>query len=132
MPGLVPDEGEREFLRKCFKVDEDVYLRLFKNNITPSEGDSVATYIEATFTGYSQKTLAKASWGTPATVGGTSSITYGSAQTWTSSDPTAQAIYGYYIVGVTSGILLFAERFGTARNINNGETITFTPRVEAA
>ncbi len=135
---LVPNVGEVVLLSNLLAGGtlENWTLKLFKSNTTPAEGDTAASYTEADFAGYSAKTLTRSvnpgtTWGTPSTSGGTTSSSY-AAQTFTSSDATAQTIYGYFVVGATSGTLLFAERFDTPRTIVSPDTITVTPRLELA
>jgi hypothetical protein len=69
-------------------------------------------------------------WATPTTTTGTTSSSY-AAQTFTSSG-SSQTIYGWYIVGATSGTLIAAEKFATARTLVSPDTITVTPRIELA
>lgn len=86
-------------------ADEDIYLRLFTNDITPDASTVLGDFTEATGGGYTQKTLAKAS----------ASVAAGVA-TWAESSLSfvaggPAAVYGYYLVGVDSGSLLGAEVF---------------------
>jgi len=137
MPLLVPNVGEVVLLTNTLNGGtlENWTLKLFKSNTTPAEGDTAGTFTEADFTGYSAKTLTRSvsgsTWATPSTAGGTTSSSY-AAQTFTSSDSTSQTIYGYFIVGATTGTLIYAERFGTARNLVSPDTLTVTPRLELA
>lgn len=132
---LVPDVGEVELLKRLLYGNagrENWTLKLYKNNVTPAEGDTAATYTEADFTGYTSKTLTStqsaSTWAVPSTTSGTTSSQYGTAQTWNASP--AQTVYGYFVVGASSTILLFAEVFGTAKNLVSGDTLTVTPRFE--
>lgn len=112
---------------------ENLVLKLFKSNTTPSETDTAGTFTEATFTGYSSITLTGSSWGSPAT-GAPSSITYGSQQTFTASAGSqTDDIYGYYIIRATSTDLVWAERDGAAPFAirNNGDNIKITPVITA-
>ena len=137
MPLLVPNVGEVVLLTNTLNGGtlENWTLKLFKSNTTPAEGDTAGTYTEADFTGYSAKTLTRSvggsTWATPTTSGGTTSSSY-AAQTFTSSDATSQTIYGYFIVGATTGTLILAERFDTSRNLVSPDTLTITPRIELA
>ena len=54
---VVPNIGE-ELALKAFlnhTAGQNQTLKLYKNNITPGETDTAATYTESTFTGYSSK-----------------------------------------------------------------------------
>lgn len=137
MPLLVPNVGEVVLLTNLLAGGtlENMTLKLYRTNVTPAETDTAASYTEANFSGYAAKTLTRSinpgtTWGTPTTSGGTTSSSY-AAQVFTSSDATAQTIYGYYVVGATSTTLLFAELFGTSRNIVSPDTLTVTPQFGA-
>lgn len=128
---LVPNNGEGDalsyFVNKS--TPENLVLRLFTNNITPAEGDTAATYTQATFTGYAPITLTGANW--VITEGAPSDATY-PEQTFTSTAGSQnQDVYGYYLVRATSGRIAYAERFPTAPyNIaNNGDAIKITPKI---
>jgi hypothetical protein len=133
---LVPNVGEVVLLSNLLAGGslENWTLKLYKTDVTPAEGDTAASYTEADFTGYSAKTLTRSvsggTWSTPSTSSGTTSSSY-AAQTFTSSG-SSQTIYGWYIVGATSGTLICAEKFATARTLVSPDTITVTPRVELA
>ena len=129
---LVPDVGEVRLLSYALNklVPENQILKLFTNNVTPAEGDVAGTFTEATFTGYVAITLTGANW-TVATVTG---VTTGSQaqQTFASTaNQATQLVYGYYVVGATSGILLWAERFtdGPYAIAVNGDQILITPKI---
>jgi hypothetical protein len=131
MPLLVPITGENITLEALVNktAPQNLVLRLYQNNITPSDSDTAGTYTEATFTGYSAITLTGASWGTASA--GTISF---AQQTFSSSaNQATQNIYGYYLTQVTSGILVYAERFtdGPYAIANNGDQIKITPTISA-
>lgn len=129
---LIPDEGELEILDKCLKdalsVNENYSLRLFKVNKTPDDSDVAVDYtaIEADFTGYVAKTLTRAGWGAAILVADTASSTYGTVQSWTATSA-GNIIYGYFVLGSTSGKLLWCEKFGTPRSMGVGDILDLTP-----
>ena len=132
---LVPDVGEVELLKRLLYSNagsENLTLKLYSNNVTPAESDTATTYTEATFTGYAAKTLTStqtgSTWGVPATVGGVTSSTYGTAQVF--SPTSSQTIYGYYVIGATSTVLLWAELFSSAKSLVSGDTLTVTPKLQ--
>jgi hypothetical protein len=107
---------------------QNLTLRLFRNNITPADGDNVnaSGYTEATFTGYTSIALTGASW---AITTAEPSIASYAQQTFTSTaDQTAQLQYGYYVTRA-DGSLMFAERFsdGPYSIASNGQTVKVTP-----
>jgi len=128
----VPDVGENLILEMIVNktAAQNFVLRLYKNNITPSDSDTAGTYTEATFPGYSAITLTGASWSSAS--GG--SIAYGSQQTFTCSGSSTDDIYGYYVTQVTSGTLVYSERDGAAPFAvrNSGDNIKITPTITAS
>lgn len=97
---------------------ENLILKLFQSNTTPTKSDATGAYTEATFTGYSSVTLTGSAWNVSA-----NPVTY-AVQTFTSSmGGQSQLIYGYYLVGATSNLLYGAERFSdgpyTIANLND-------------
>lgn len=102
-----PDVGENLALEMIVNktAPQNLVLKLYSNNITPSDTDTAATYTEATFTGYSSITLTGASWGSAAS----GSIAF-AEQTFTCSGAGSENIYGYFVIQTTSGTLLYSER----------------------
>ena len=127
----VPDVGENLSLEMIVNktAAQNLVLRLYKNNITPSDTDAAATYTEAVFGGYAAITLTGASWG--AAAAGT--ITYGSQQTFTCNATATDDIYGYYVTQTTSGVLLYSERDASAPFAirNSGDAVKITPTISA-
>lgn len=125
---LLTNQGETIALEALVAktAGQNLVLRLYKSNTTPGETDTEATYTEADFTGYSAITLTAANWSVSA--GAPSTASY-AQQTFTSSAGSqSQNVYGYYLTQVTSGKLVWAERFsdGPYTITNNGDTIKVT------
>ena len=133
---VVPDVGEVRLLGMALGTlaQEDQTLKLYATNVTPAEGDTAGSYTEATGGGYAAKTLTGASWPDPTTATGTTSSTYAEqTYTFTGALDTNPTIYGYFVVGATSTVLLWAELAGaTFTPANNGDTYKVTPKIEAA
>ena len=142
MSMVIPHEGEIVLLNNLLAGGalENWTLKLFSNNVTPALTDTSATYTVASFTGYADKTLTRTQSGsTWAAAAGTGSVleasdaysAYGaSAQSWSATS--SQTIYGYYILGATSGKVIAAEKFASAVNLINPSTITVQPSLELA
>ncbi len=131
MPLLVPNNGEgiaiAAFLNKT--APQDQTLILYQNNLTPAETDVTAGYTDATFTGYASKALTGVGW---TVVEGAPTSASFAQQTFTSTaDQTLQNIYGYMVKQVTSGKIMWAERFSAAPYVitNNGDAILVTPTI---
>ena len=131
MPLNVPDVGENRILEMLVNktAPQDLHLRLYINNITPSDTDTAGTYTQAGFPGYAQIGLTGASWNAAAA----GSISYGSQQSWTCSGPATDDVYGYYVVQQTSGVLIWSERDATApfQVRNSGDVVKVTPTIGA-
>jgi hypothetical protein len=130
---VVPNGGE--VLALGFLVNkstpENLKLRLYESNTTPSETDTIATFTTATFTGYADATLTGASW--TVTGGAPSSATY-AEQTFTSTAGSqSKSVYGYCYLRTTTGDLVAAERFSDAPYsiVNNGDAVKITPAITA-
>lgn len=151
MAFIVPREGDLQLLNDLFGTGtrEDWYLCLYNSNITPVETHQAATFTaaETAFTNYGRKTLTRSvssgTWNTPVNQAPSGSpawssrtqighTQYGSApQTWTCG-ATGDTIYGYFILGVTSGKLILAELFSSPRTLASGDSLSITPIFENA
>lgn len=126
---VVPNEGELELLRKMLKdtADTEQYLlRLYKNNYDPVATTTLTDFTEADFTNYVSKTLNRSDWSTPSTNGSGAGQSSVSLQSWTCG-ASGNTVYGYYVVGATSGKVLWAEKFGTARALALYDVLNVTP-----
>jgi hypothetical protein len=103
-------------------------LKLFKNNITPAETDTAATYTEADFTGYVATTLAGAGW--TITPGAPTEAVFAEQSFTSSAGAQSQNVYGYYVIEAVSGFIQWAERFTNGPYLiqNNGDVIKVTPK----
>lgn len=130
MPLVFANSGELlaiQWMLKATSTPEDLTLKLYKNDYVPVATSSTSDFTEADFTSYSAKTLSRATWQSPSTVSSKASIAYDTApQTWTCG-ATGNTIFGYYVVGATSGTLIFAERFGSSRTLGNGDSLNVQP-----
>lgn len=128
---VVPNGGEVIALSYLVNKSspENLVLRLFTNNKTPAEADAVGDYTEATGSGYASITLTGASW--TVTPGAPSSAAY-AQQTFTFTGALGN-VYGYYLTRLTTGDLVYAERFsdGPYNIANNGDQIKVTPTITA-
>jgi hypothetical protein len=128
---IVPNEGEIELLDKmlvdALHTNETYILRLFKNDYTPSATTVVGSFLEADFTNYAEKTLTRGGFNSAVlNAYNEAEVTYGGEQSWTCG-ATGNTIYGYYVVGNTSGRVLWCQRFGEPRPMGDGDIIRFTP-----
>lgn len=127
---LVPDAGECEILDCAFKdaSPEALSLRLYSNNYDAVEGSTAGSFTECSGGGYAAKALTRAGWNSASSAAGVSSITYGTAQTFSFTG--AVTVVGYFVIGGTSGTIYWAERLyaGAGQAFANGDSLTITPK----
>lgn len=130
MATVVTDAGELELLDKMLRdaltTDEDYVLNLYQNDYTPVAGSTDADFTVATFTNYAEKTIARSDWGAASTVSGKGE-SEAPTQTWTCG-VTGNTVYGYWVEGATSGTVLWAEKFDTARPLAENDVLNLTPK----
>jgi len=88
----------------AFLESEDQTLKLYSNDVDPETSTTASQFTEVSGEGYVVKTLESSDWSVAAGVATTT------PQTWQFTGA-AGAVYGYYLVGATSGNLLAAEKF---------------------
>lgn len=126
---VIPNQGEQIALEAMVgkMAGQNLKLILFKSNTTPDESTTEADLTEADFTGYAAITLTAASWSFVA--GNPSTLSY-AEQTFTSTAAQNQTIYGYALIQVTSGLLVWVERFTSPLVIlHNLDTIGVIPAI---
>ena len=129
MPLVHPNVGAQEALSRWLNKSAtgDVKLKLYQSNTTPGETDTVATYTQATFTGYAAITLTGASW--TVTNADPASASYAQQSFTSSAGAQNQNVYGYFVTNSADTVLLWAERFtdGPYNVVNNGDVVKVTP-----
>ena len=107
---LIPQQAEADSLRYYVNKTrpEDLVLRLYSNDVTPTEEDTSATFTEGNHGGYAPKPLKGSNWSEPVQ-GSPSFITY-PEQTFNFTGPSGR-YYGYYMTRAISGKLAGAGRF---------------------
>lgn len=133
---VMPSAGRIEALRRfLYAGPENLSLRLFKNDYTPVEASLTTDFTVADFTGYASQTLtasqSASTWAVPTDSSGSANSIYGSSPiSWTAASD--QTIYGWYLVGVTSGITYLAERYEEPQLLYaaSSTVIRFTPKLK--
>lgn len=145
MAFVVPNEGDLKLLGELLGAGEDWSLGLYVSPVVPNPKDVAATYTarEASFAGYERKTVRRAvgddAWAIvgvgpasgdePWTDREVAKAQYSHPMRWVASD--RATIYGYFMVGVESGVLILAEAF-EPRTLCAGDTLSITPVFEVA
>jgi len=127
----IPDAALGPLLQWMFSSDsssvEALSLRLNINDYTPSRSSTTADFVQATFGGYSAKSLPRSSYGAPVLELHIARMTLSSDPfVWTPST-TGQVLFGSYIVGAISNNLYAARRFATPRTTVAGEPLRLFP-----
>lgn len=135
MAWLAPDVGEVEWLKRALYGNagsENLTQKLYKASVTYAESDTAGTYTECDFTNYVAKTLtstqAGATWAVPTTSSGTTSSSYGTTSSWTCG-ASGNTVYGQYIVGATSTVLLLVDAFSAGLVLTNGGSLSIIPKI---
>ncbi len=126
----ISEDGSENILKYLLGVTpttETINLKLYNNNITPGTATDLVDFTEVTGGGYASKILGTTAW----TV--TGSVATTSPQLFTFTSGVGQ-IYGYYLVGNTTGKLIASERFssGPFNIANNGDSVTVTATISVA
>lgn len=130
---LVPNVGEGRMIRLITNTiattGENLNIRLFKSNTTPTSTMTLTDYTEATFTGYASVAATSASW--TINEGAPTSATQAAATTFTCTAATSESIYGYYLSNQQSSVLMWSERFSDGPYVltNNGDKIILTAQL---
>lgn len=133
MAGVLVNNGKARMLgllsnKTGFNL-EGLVLKLFQNDVTPTELYTSTGLTACAFGGYSPITLTGANWTITESTSGVASMSF-AEQTFTCNASTSQSVYGYWIVTASSA-LVAAERFADAPYIvtNNGDAINVTPNI---
>jgi hypothetical protein len=129
---VLGDVGAGQILKKYFNNTppvggNDYILKLYTNNIDPSDNDVASDYTEAVGGGYSDKTLTSGSF-VISTVAGICQATYAQQEFAFSGPLTGNpAVYGYFVVDA-DGVFIFAEKAGASITpLAVGDKVTVDP-----
>jgi len=124
---VVPNVSEKSLLDKMIKEsDEDYLMKLFKNNFVPDSTTVLSDFVEADFPGYAPRTLLRSDW-TDAITEDKKAKTTHPVVSWECEGVCNNTIYGYFVVGKTTGDLLWSERFTVAKVLDTGDLINVFP-----
>lgn len=128
---VIPDVSKTYWLDRALTPSgatvEDWKIRLYQNDLTPDDGTVLDSFTEATFMGYVPENVASGNWPPSDIVSDIAVSTLTNAPVFTSTDPTSQTIYGWYMVGVTTNTLVACQRFDTPRVLVNGVSEVLDP-----
>lgn len=128
---VIPNEGKQLWLEWALPGDgtsfEDFEINLFSNDYTPVDGSTDSDFTAATFGGYAQVDAERADFGAPSISSNVAYSLLSFVPTFTQTSGSPQTVYGWWMRGATSGIVLAAQRFDTARVMAIGATETLDP-----
>lgn len=126
---VFPHAAEVKILEYVLKQEtpSPLSLKLYVNDHTPDETDTVASYTEASGGSYLAKPLLPGNWDFS---GGNPTIAQYDPLTWTFTGSVGN-VYGYYIES-DDGTLMASQRFvnGPYNVQNNGDVINVTPKIQ--
>jgi hypothetical protein len=125
---VTTNAGEVELLNKMLQHTSDTenyILKLYNNNYTPDMNSTTESFTIAAFSGYSDVTLTRSGWTNSTTVNNKAQSSY-AQQSWTCGSG-SDTVYGYFVVGESSNVCLWAERFATPRTLSNTDILNLTP-----
>lgn len=134
MAALIVNNGEAvalSYLTGKTTTTEALKLRLYTNNVTPSEADTSGTYTAAVGGGYADISIPRGDWTVTPGAPSTASIP---AKVWTFTGPltTNLTIYGYVLLRDTTGDLVAAENFSSPfQPASNGDSLTLNLTIQA-
>lgn len=111
MSFILSNEGEVRLIETAFNksTQEDLKLKLFTNDVTPSDSSTVASFTEATESGYSEATLTGSDWAA-STSAGVTTATYNGSSGVDFTFNEAVTVFGYFITSNDGTVLIGAER----------------------
>ena len=137
---VIPNSAEVVLLQRALgnAPSENAVLKLYVNDLTPVAASTAGVFTEMTGHAYAPKTLAAANWVVLQSAGSgggysTTAVASYAQQTWSFlADTAPTTIYGYFVVGATTGQLLWAERMPNPYIVeNDGDVLKITPRFAA-
>lgn len=128
---VIPNEGKIKLLDWAMCVNsggvEDFSLFLYTNNYTPVDTSTLADFTAATFTGGAAISITRASLPTPTISSNIAITTRATSPSWTNTGGTTETAYGWVLKSATSGKVIAAQKFDTARTMSPGATETLDP-----
>lgn len=128
---VITDSAATEMARYYVNASQpqNLVLRLFVNNVTPTADSKASDFVEARSGGYSPITLSGDQWtvapGTPI------EASFPQQAFTCNGSGIVQSCYGYFVTREQSGQVAHAERFPNAPYAfaNDGDQIKITPRI---
>jgi hypothetical protein len=128
---VIPNEGKILWLGWALITDgsdfEPFDVKLFQNQYTPTDTSTASDFTEATFPGYAQVQLTRGNFNDVTVANNVATSVNSIVPTYTCTGGQGQTVYGWYMIGDTSGKCLAAQVFDTPRNMTNGTSELLNP-----
>lgn len=107
----------------------ELKIGLFTNNVSPTKTSTLATFTEATFSGYTRLVLN--AFEGPTNIGANVWQLSHANVIWQSTAPTpAENVWGYVVADSSWTTLMWAEKFGSAIPVSvTGAVVLIGPRI---
>jgi len=127
---ILADSGAVDILT-VYLANRYMKLKLFTSDSTPTDDDSLASYIIAAGGGYADITLDVTSWVVSTTNDPRDAAYPEQTFTFTTLLTSSAIIYGYLCCDTASTNLFWGERFSTSfKPQNNGDIVKVTPKLQ--
>ena len=128
---IIPTEGLNHFLSATVGAGSQVttwYVGIFEGNYTPIAGDTMATFVASSTESTAYAEAARPAFVDSTAAGGATSNSSSKAEFTMNATKT---IYGAFLSSVTtksatSGVLLSAAKFSTAKVVDSGDILRVT------
>jgi len=121
---VIPNEGKLLAIYWWLGTDgsdlEDFVVDLFVNNVSVVNASTAADFTLASFTGYAQVSVPRASFGSPSIVSNVAQITSSVSPTFDCTGGSPQTAYGWLMRGASSGDIVAGANFDTPRVMSPG------------
>jgi len=128
---VMPNEGKARALALLFgqggATPGTLSCRLFSNDVTPTDTFTLASFTEASFTGYAAVSVAPGDWDAPTVVSDVGQIDKTTPPVFTCTGGSPQDVYGWYLVDPGASLVLFTQRFDAPRTMVMGSTESLSP-----
>lgn len=128
---VAPNEYKTVWLDRALQGGsaESLSLRCYSNDVTPDEDSTLADFTICDFIGYANQTLVSSDWDA-STIIDDEAVTVHADEPFAferTSTGSPQTIYGWLLVGATSGLVALASRLDTPRVMASaGDTTEIT------
>lgn len=128
---VIANEGKIKWLGWALVSDgsdfEDFVISLYQNNYVPEETDTAGNFTVATFTGYADVPADRANFSDPTIAANIATSVLSFFPTFTCTGGASQVVFGWYMLGATSGTLLAAQVFDAPRTMSPGISEILNP-----